>query len=504
MKLRNIFISILACLAIVSCDKGVEFKTLAELQVSNSYISINKDGGSTSITLTATDNWAFDQTKIPTWLTVSPVSGSAGDYTVTFSAEGTSKTRKASDLAINVAGKVQLINVEQSIGITPVSNATCAEVIAGADGKTYRVSGTVTSIVNTVYGNWYLTDATGQIYIYGTLDKNGAEQKFTSLGLEVGDNVVIEGPKTTYNGVVELVNVTVISITKSLISAVDKEVKAPQAGGISDIKLICKGNGVNFNIPEDASSYLSVKAITPGVGDTTIVSLLVAPNEAGARATTLEFTTTSGGTVYSTKVDFSQDGSILDATVAEFIAAPVSTSIYRVGGKITSIYSADKGRFYIAFDTDTLYVYGLAQSMATEKLKVGDFVTLLGQRGQYKDVIEMLNASLENKSIEVTVAEFLAAPIASSKINDQYYKLTGVVANINTSNNYGNFDLVDATGSIYVYGLRDNPVRKSLKIFDTFGIHEGDTLTIVAQRGAYGSTQEAMYGYYVSHTPAAN
>src|SRR5574344_67611 len=244
MKLRNIFISILACLAIVSCDKGVEFKTLAELQVSNSYISINKDGGSTSITLTATDNWAFDQTKIPTWLTVSPVSGSAGDYTVTFSAEGTSKTRTASDLAINVAGKVQLINVAQSIGITPVSNATCAEVIAGADGKTYRVSGTVTSIVHTVYGNWYLTDATGQIYIYGTLDKNGAEQKFTSLGLEVGDNVVIEGPKTTYNGVVELVNVTVISITKSLISAVDKEVKAPQAGGISDIKLICKGNGV--------------------------------------------------------------------------------------------------------------------------------------------------------------------------------------------------------------------------------------------------------------------
>lgn len=51
--------------------------------------------------------------------------------------------------------------------------ATCAEIIAGEDGVTYRVRGEVTSIDNTLYGNWYLKDETGEIYIYGTLDANG-------------------------------------------------------------------------------------------------------------------------------------------------------------------------------------------------------------------------------------------------------------------------------------------------------------------------------------------
>jgi hypothetical protein len=53
---------------------------------------------------------------------------------------------------------------------------TCAEVIAGPDSKTYQVTGTVTAIANTTYGNWYLTDKTGTIYIYGTLDAKGAEK----------------------------------------------------------------------------------------------------------------------------------------------------------------------------------------------------------------------------------------------------------------------------------------------------------------------------------------
>ena len=44
-----------------------------------------------------------------------------------------------------------------------------------------------------------------------------SEKNFLSLGIEVGDIVTVEGPKTTYNGTVELVNVTVINIEKSLI-----------------------------------------------------------------------------------------------------------------------------------------------------------------------------------------------------------------------------------------------------------------------------------------------
>lgn len=96
-----------------------------------------------------------------------------------------------------------------------VTTATCAEIIAGDDGTNYRVTGKCVEITNTTYGNWYLEDATGKIYIYGTLDKEGNAGKNNSIaswGIKVGDEITVEGPKTTWNGTVELVNVKVIKI----------------------------------------------------------------------------------------------------------------------------------------------------------------------------------------------------------------------------------------------------------------------------------------------------
>ena len=95
---------------------------------------------------------------------------------------------------------MQRINIIQ--GIATVSNATCAEVLAGPDSKTYRVTGTVTKIVNTTYGNWYLNDGTGEVYIYGTLDSKGGTKNFLhepamsetefDQAIEVGSQLVDE------------------------------------------------------------------------------------------------------------------------------------------------------------------------------------------------------------------------------------------------------------------------------------------------------------------------
>lgn len=96
-----------------------------------------------------------------------------------------------------------------------VIETNCAGIIAGTDGTVYRVTGTCTSITNTTYGNWYLTDNSGQVYIYGTLDQYGNTKNFLSWGLEVGDIVTVEGPRNNYNGIIELVNVTVQNIKKT-------------------------------------------------------------------------------------------------------------------------------------------------------------------------------------------------------------------------------------------------------------------------------------------------
>ena len=103
-----------------------------------------------------------------------------------------------------------------------VTTATCAEVLAGTDGTVYRVTGKCVEIANTTYGNWYLEDATGKIYIYGTLDKEGNAGKNNSIdvwGIEVGDELTVEGERTTYKETIELKNVKVIDIKKAAAEA---------------------------------------------------------------------------------------------------------------------------------------------------------------------------------------------------------------------------------------------------------------------------------------------
>ncbi|MBR7043263.1 MAG: BACON domain-containing protein, partial [Prevotella sp.] len=321
MKLRHLIPLFLAVAGLfMACSEENEPTYLDQVRVSSSYVSIPVEGGATSITVTAAADWQlakiFAKTiinatgeketvyeSVPQWLTVSQTAGPAGETMLTFEADAAIDGRTA-ELRLNCAGQTQIINVIQ--GLSTVSNATCAEVIAGPDSKTYRVTGTVTSIANTTYGNWYLNDGTGEIYIYGTLDAKGQTKNFLSLGLEVGDEVTVEGPKTTYNGTVELVDVTVVKINKSLIKVdsltvdgVKTEDPMPVEGGLVTANLTCKGNGVSVDIPEDAKNWLSIASID---GSSPAVTFRVAPNDGGDRSTTLTFTTTDGKKQYTSEV----------------------------------------------------------------------------------------------------------------------------------------------------------------------------------------------------------
>ena len=59
---------------------------------------------------------------------------------------------------------------------------------------------------------------------------------------------------------------------------------------------------------------------------------------------------------------------------------------------------------------------------------------------------------------------------------------------------YGNFDITDESGSVYVYGLTSTIILggSNDKSFSTLGYEEGDTLTIVGTRGDYNGKPEVM------------
>lgn len=95
--------------------------------------------------------------------------------------------------------------------------------------------------------------------------------------------------------------------------------------------------------------------------------------------------------------------------------------------------------------------------------------------------------------VVATVAEFLAAAEGET-----IYELTGVIKNV-ANTNYGNFDLKDATGTVYVYGIYDEDGNK---IFTSLGLKEGDTLTIRGKRTSHNNAPQMGSGVYVSHESA--
>ena len=166
MKLRNIFTALAAAaLALVGCQK--ESKFLDEVQVDKSIVAIPVEGGQDQITVTATAEWAIEMPEAA-WFTVDQVAGAAGKTLVTFTAEATTETREV-NVNLVCAGAKQTIKVLQMAEKVETPISTCAQANAGETGKVYRVRGTVTSIANTTYGNMYITDETGTVYVYSLM-----------------------------------------------------------------------------------------------------------------------------------------------------------------------------------------------------------------------------------------------------------------------------------------------------------------------------------------------
>lgn len=497
MKLKYFIPSFVVAVAAMftGCSDDKDPTYLNEIRVSSSYVALNTNGGSTSIDITTTGSWQI--ANAPEWLTVSPSSGT-GSGTVTFTAAaGVGRT---AEVLLTCDGKTQRINVIQ--GIATVSTATCAEVLAGPDSKTYRVSGTVTSIANTTYGNWYLNDGTGEVYIYGTLDAKGATKNFLSLGLEVGDQVTVEGPKTTYNGTVELVDVTVVKIVKSLIKCDSLSVAGkvsdtlPLEGGEIVAHLTCKGSGVAVEIPAEAQSWLGVVAST--VGTTPTITFRAAANTGGDRNTTVTFKTTDGSKEYTSQATINQKGAIIEGPVSDFLAAAVGDTQFRLTGVITELYTSDKqGKsFYIADYSGKALIYR-AEGFIEAGAKVGDVVTVVGKRGAYKDSPQMVSGTFEKLNYavtEVTIADFLTKADAK----DVYYKVSGTVTEI-ANDTYGNLYISDGTNKLYVYGCypgwgATGDARKGAVAANNIAV--GDKLTVIGPKSTYKDTPQVNGGIF--------
>ena len=97
---------------------------------------------------------------------------------------------------------------------TPVagSEVSVAKFLEMADTETeFVLTGKVTRVVNTQYGNFDLTDETGTIYIYGLCSPSGAQQYWAESGVREGDTITVKGKYNVYNNSPQVKNAIYVS-----------------------------------------------------------------------------------------------------------------------------------------------------------------------------------------------------------------------------------------------------------------------------------------------------
>lgn len=95
---------------------------------------------------------------------------------------------------------------------------------------------------------------------------------------------------------------------------------------------------------------------------------------------------------------------------------------------------------------------------------------------------------------QVSVAKFLEMADTATE-----YVLTGKVARV-VNTQYGNFDLTDETGTIYIYGLC-SPTGAQ-QYWAESGVREGDTITVKGKYSVFNNSPQVKNAVYVSHVPA--
>lgn len=151
-----------------------------------------------------------------------PNDGASREAVITFSAEG------YPSVEITVAQ-------DAAPGAEEDETMTIAKFLEKKDTATeYTLTGKITNVANTTYGNFDLTDDTGSVYVYGLLTPEGAAQKqWAAAGLKQGDIITIKGKYSVYNGSPQIKNAVYVS-HKSI--KLDKEsLQFAAEGGSLDI-----------------------------------------------------------------------------------------------------------------------------------------------------------------------------------------------------------------------------------------------------------------------------
>ena len=425
----------------------------------------------------------------------------------------------------------------------PDSTLTIAEAIALGNTKVkdqytegkYYVTGVITEVYQTTYGNMYITDGTNTLTIYGTYDATGANRYDTmSVKPVAGDTVTVYGVIGKYddpqmkNGWItshtpagggEGGGVTPDDPTPSVTLGV---VDAPVAGTAYKFGMVQQN--VNNTIyylaggmssyymatTSDASAALDVYLETTEggyylycyVGETkTYINMVVSGTHVnGAYEAT-------ASTVYT----YDANSKTIKAAVnnEDYWFGTRNDNTYTTMGPCAVSYAGFYGQFYAEVEGDD---DGGETPEVCEHNYVDGVCSLCGEAdpdyvaphdctdsdGDFAcDTCETVMAPEADSTLTIEQALALGALFAKNSYTEAKYYVTGTITSVYQTT-YGNMYITDGTNTLTVYGTYD---ATGANRYDAMSVKPvaGDTVTVYGIIGAYNAPQ-MKDGWITAHT----
>lgn len=334
---------------------------------------------------------------------VEPVSGTTytfeGDYEVeyTFSVKAI-----AADAEKNLDSEAAVVKATTEAKPAPQGpvagdTVTVAKFLEMKDTATeFVLTGKITRVANTTYGNFDLTDETGTIYIFGLLTPDGdAQKQWAAAGLRENDTITLKGKYSEYYNSAQIKNAIYVShVAAPFISAEPLTVEATATAATIAVK-----SNVAWKVACDAAWVTSYTQ--SGENDGTLEIVLEANTTAENRAAT--FTLTSDGVestviltqaaagATDTKGTYTSEAFMTGGSGNKFYAEKVTVAgtqynCYKLG---TSSVVGDYTTKAVGESGDlTLSFYAVGWNGKTSKLnvyldgvKVGNTLTLVANSG---------------------------------------------------------------------------------------------------------------------------
>ena len=558
MNFKKVLLALAAfgALFVTSC-KEIQDKpiTPVNITVSSDYIEVDSVGGTYTVDLYSSTAWTAeivisnpwgDEEKnfeADPWISIDPVAGSASI-----------DTSDVKEITINVKENVSdsvlyqreviiyfrsdnmiyaTTTVHQMGGVlkpnadTGPKPVTVAEFLAAEESNQwYRLSGKMTGLYNTEYGNFYIKDTdTDSVLVYGlNLNATAGDKTFSQIGIGEGDNVTLVGRRSSYNGTPQVGDAYYAPLKVTVAEFLSAEIDDNQ---LYELTGIMEGpvntEYGNFDITDESGSvYVYGLTSTVILGESNDKSFSTLGYVEGD---TLTIVGTRGdyngkpevmGPAYAVRAkggspapDPDPEPELTKATVAEVIAAEVSDDVwYELTGTITDVQNTEYGNIVIEDETGSILVYGLTKewnggsndkSYSEIGLREGDIVTLGGTRDEYNGEPQVGGTAFYISHVQGEAPEILASTIEdflAAEESEQWYQLTGRITNLEDGP-YGNFDLVDETGTVYVYGLKVTADAGNQKFSET-GLQEGDYVTLIGKRDSYNGEPQVGGAYYAA------